>query len=73
MTRGRWMTTGMAADYLGVSTATIRRMVARGHLTARHYPGSWYQVETASVERASRVTHVQRLPHSGLSDDANGE
>jgi excisionase family DNA binding protein len=49
------MRTGEAAERLGVSMSTIRRLIQHGELEARRWDGGWYQVRRADVERLARL------------------
>jgi excisionase family DNA binding protein len=61
---GEWLRTGEAAERLGVSASTVRRLIERDVLRARQWEtGAWYQVAAADVERLTRVTR------SGVPDD----
>ena len=73
MTPARWMTTTEAADELGVSPATVRRLIARGRIRARQLDdGAWFQVDPSSVTQLSRLTQPQPVTRTGTPERQNG-
>lgn len=47
---GRWITLTDAADELSVSTKTVRRWIAAGHLTARRAGPKLLRVDRTSID-----------------------
>src|SRR5262245_29194591 len=54
--RPSWLTLGRAAQHLGVSTTTVRKLVAARRLTSRCIPGSWPRVLRSEIEELAEVS-----------------
>ena len=50
----RWLSQGEAADYLGVTTRSIRNLISRGDLPARRLGSRMVRIDRADLERALR-------------------
>jgi len=48
---GEWLTTGQAAELLGVSRSTVVRYIEAGTLDARRLPGGHWRVRRTDAER----------------------
>jgi excisionase family DNA binding protein len=51
---GEWLTTGQAAELLGVSRSTVVRYIEAGTLNARRLPGGHWRVRRSEAERLLR-------------------
>jgi excisionase family DNA binding protein len=58
-----WVRVSEAAERLGVSASTVRRLIAAGRLRARQWDSGWFRVDVGDVERLARLTR------SGVPDD----
>jgi excisionase family DNA binding protein len=57
----RWLKTRAAADALGVSSQTLRRMIRRGMIKVRRLPGAHPRVAADDVVRLiSESTHAAK-------------
>jgi len=48
---GEWLTTGQAAELLGVSRSTVVRYIEAGTLDARRLPGGHWRIRRSEAER----------------------
>ncbi len=48
---GEWLTTGQAAELLGVSRSTIVRYIEAGTLDARRLPGGHWRIHRSAAEK----------------------
>ena len=55
-----WINCGEAAQRLGVSIKTVRRMIARGDIEARRIGPRLIRINATSIENAFRVLGVVR-------------
>lgn len=46
----RWATVQQAAEYLGVHTRTVRRLIARGELPAHHVGSKMVRVDLDEID-----------------------
>jgi excisionase family DNA binding protein len=51
---GEWLTTGQAAELLGVSRSTVVRYIEAGTLEARRLPGGHWRIRRNEAERLLR-------------------
>ena len=51
---GEWLTTGQAAELLGVSRSTVVRYIEAGTLEARRLPGGHWRIRRSEAERLLR-------------------
>ena len=51
---GEWLTTGQAAELLGVSRSTVVRYIEAGTLAARRLPGGHWGVRRSEADRLVR-------------------
>ncbi len=51
---GEWLTTGQAAELLGVSRSTVVRYIEAGTLDARRLPGGHWRIRRADAEKLLR-------------------
>jgi excisionase family DNA binding protein len=51
---GEWLTTGQAAELLGISRSTVVRYIEAGTLDARRLPGGRWRVRRVAAEKLLR-------------------
>ena len=51
---GEWLTTGQAAELLGVSRSTVVRYIEAGTLNARRLPGGHWRIRRSEAEKLLR-------------------
>ena len=51
---GEWLTTGQAAELLGVSRSTVVRYIEAGTLEARRLPGGHWRIRRSEAEKLLR-------------------
>ncbi len=51
---GEWLTTGQAAELLGVSRSTVVRYIEAGTLEARRLPGGHWRIRRSDAEKLLR-------------------
>ena len=61
---GEWLTTGQAAELLGVSRSTVVRYIEAGTLVARRLPGGHWRVRRSEAEKLLRDDSESERPVS---------
>lgn len=61
---GEWLTTGQAAELLGVSRSTVVRYIEAGTLDARRLPGGHWRIRRSDAEELLHGDSHSERPRS---------